>query len=41
MALKTSAAAGAIRVVKTGEETATLAKSTLVFVEAIKWGYFN
>ena len=39
MALKTSAAAWAIRVVKTGEQT--LAISTVLFVLAIKWVYYN
>ena len=41
MALKTSAAAWAIRVVKTGEQTETLAISAVLFVLAIKWVYYN
>lgn len=41
MALKTSAAAWAIRVVKTGEQTEMLAISAVLFVLAIKWVYYN
>ena len=41
MALKTSAAAWAIRVVKTGEQMETLAISAVLFVLAIKWVYYN
>ena len=41
MALKTSAAAWAIRAVKTGEQTEMLVISAVLFVLAIKWVYYN